>query len=549
MSLLEHNLSTLPADLASRIRNGPDDLVSVSDQARDGTPNLGTRVDGQVRMFHSRYAPLREAKRLVQAVTAPVVVVAGAGLGYHVAELLGQGRRVLVFEPSVTVLRHWLSTCNITESVEKGTLVIVTQTERIVYALTHWHIPMIHGDLEGIALRGRVAADEPTFREFWSSLHSAHEQLRADIGTQARFGLAWMRNLIVNLTRCALDSVPIAVPESLLRGDVVVVAAGPSLDSHLDWIRDHRSGLQVVSTDTALPACLAAGIEPQLVVAIDASPIGVRHFLHSGQHRPLLAAELSVPTALISRAGAVIPLASGNPLHQTLVHRGVPLLSAPIDSGNVTVASVLLAQIHGARSVTLAGADFAYPFRRTYARNTYVERFFDELQTRIKAADSLNLDFLYARSGLRALEGNPHTMTTPVLDHYRSMLVHSVRSGNVPVYALEGSGARLPFERPPAPRSTPFEGPLETEEPISPATVREAFRDLYSSLDRIHGASEIRRAAEGLASDAVVGAARSLLPIAYAIGAREPMNSSDRSLEEARIRLSQRLRSAMDSPR
>lgn len=72
------------------------------EEGRGGAPTL--RI-GDV-YLHSRYQPREEAQRLIDSAeldpVRPVLVI-GAGLGYHVLELLGRGYRVAVVEPDRAV--------------------------------------------------------------------------------------------------------------------------------------------------------------------------------------------------------------------------------------------------------------------------------------------------------------------------------------------------------------------------------------------------------------------------------------------------------------
>jgi hypothetical protein len=73
--------------------------------------------------------------------------------------------------------------------------------------------------------------------------------------------------------------------------------------------------------------------------------------------------------------------------------RAFPVLDT--SGGNVTHAAVSLAEYLGASTVRLYGADFSYPFGKTYARGTYIYPYFDLRQSRIRPLEALFSEFLY----------------------------------------------------------------------------------------------------------------------------------------------------------
>jgi hypothetical protein len=52
----------------------------------------------------------------------------------------------------------------------------------------------------------------------------------------------------------------------------VVVAAGPTLDDALSALRDIADRVVIVACDTAVPALLGAGIDPDIIATIDLNP-------------------------------------------------------------------------------------------------------------------------------------------------------------------------------------------------------------------------------------------------------------------------------------
>jgi hypothetical protein len=542
MSLLERNIPYLPEQLGRLIQSTPEDPQFIVQEARDGTQISGIRVGGVDRLFHSRYAPLREADRIAESVHARVVIVGGAGSGYHVIRLLELGKRVLLFEPAAVVLRHFLSTHAVDRYLQDRRLVLLPDSGDLHELINQWYIPIVHGDLQSIFLPGRVACSPNEFELLSAALSAARESLQADIGTQARFGIVWMRNLLSNLVHCGTRTLEVRSPRPFVAGDVLVVAAGPSLDTQLPWIVKHKNSLSILSTDTALPSLRKQGVTPGLVVSIDASPISTSHFLSDAKESVPLAAEIAVPYSVFARGNPILPLSSANPLVLMMHWLGIPLIRADLSSGNVSIASVRFAATWGARSVTMAGADFAYTRSSTYARHTYVDRYFDLLQMRLSPAQTLQHQFLIERPGLRPADGSGDVYSTPALESYRGKLEALTHTLGIPLYSLPGTAAPLNLDPPPAPVRTRVTdgdpvGVIRKEGIVSALVKLEelvaAVSDIHQFQDAITGGSDVSN----------LLAARAITPIAYALRARGSV-SDERAISQAADLLIKRVRSA-----
>lgn len=87
--------------------------------------------------------------------------------------------------------------------------------------------------------------------------------------TVSKFGQSWSANLIRNLPALAESR---NLHEMRISGvkDAVVVAAGPSLDKNVDKLRKIQRNVFIVAALRSLPVLQAAGVEPDLVVQLDA---------------------------------------------------------------------------------------------------------------------------------------------------------------------------------------------------------------------------------------------------------------------------------------
>ncbi len=155
----------------------------------------------------------------------------------------------------------------------------------------------------------------------------------------------------------------------------IVVAAGPSLDANLSEIRRNRGNAVVIAVDTALRPLLSAGVEPDLVVAVDPSESNANHLVDlPACEFTFLVAEGSLdPEALVHFSGRTF-------FFKVADHHPWPWLrAAGIERGRLRAwGSVLttgfdLALTMGCSPIVFAGADLAFTGGRPYARGTSYE--------------------------------------------------------------------------------------------------------------------------------------------------------------------------------
>ena len=100
---------------------------------------------------------------------------------------------------------------------------------------------------------------------------SANAEARETLGGR------YLVNTLRNLPRILASPDLRAWADSRRGQPAVVCGAGPSLNRNLDDLRPYRDRVVLIAVDTALRPILEAGFEPDLVVALDPSPLNARH--------------------------------------------------------------------------------------------------------------------------------------------------------------------------------------------------------------------------------------------------------------------------------
>jgi hypothetical protein len=326
---------------------------------------------------HSSRAPAAEAERLIAALevgpTQTVAALLGVGLGFVVEALDAQHPTlpVVAVETTFDRLVPFLSRRDWTVRITKGTLGVFSLDTTTNSPGVRRLLERRQGDLLQVA-HPVLGHDRPDLIAATAALERVWLGARANREARLMFEGPYADQTLRNLARipALVDVRELAGRES--RRPAVVVAAGPSLDRQLDDIRTARDRFCLIAVDTALRPLLAAGIDPDYVVAVDPSETNARHLVDvaCGSHARLVA-ELSLPGEVFAAfTGRTIGFRVGlNEPWPWLVQHGVDvgILAA---WGSVLFTTIDFACHLGCNPILLTGADLAYTGDRPYCRGT-----------------------------------------------------------------------------------------------------------------------------------------------------------------------------------
>ncbi len=375
MSTLQRNLDVLTqrdADLAQALAETPSSTRIRFTRSRSGAVTATMTGDRDEVALHSRFDPQREAARLVaNSRSSGFCLVLGLGLGYHVLELLKHQsvQAVLLVEYDVSLLRAFLEQQDLRAVLadSRVRLAVERPAQTIAALIAQHYVPILHGNLSTLMLRGRVECDQHRFSDAGEAASEAAEAAGADLRVQRVFGRQWMRNIAANTVHgmCRTSDLP-------QTRRAIVTAAGPSLDAAVDTIAARAADQLLIATDTSLARLLAAGITPDLVVAIDCQLASYLHVLAARKAAVTLVADAGVHPAVIGCFARTHCVGGGHPMLGYLRSKGLRLAFLDASDGSVTHAAVRLAAQLGAGRVEVYGADFCYPQAAAYTRESYI---------------------------------------------------------------------------------------------------------------------------------------------------------------------------------
>lgn len=394
MSFLETNLAALASrrpELAAALRDLPVGAGAGADggpTALELKPTRSGRPSATLRgsWLHSRYDPAAEAKAFADAsvgASTELALLFGFGLGYATEALLAAGVSVVAVEPELGVLREALAARELGAALSSPLLTILAADAAGSGGGAAELEAAVSAAIDGIEPRSLRLAEHPAYARLYPaeaerlrSLAARYtEKDRINEATLRRFGRRWVRNLAANAALVPL--LPgIAELRDAYRGlPALILAAGPSLDEALPYLRRLGDRALVISVDTALRSALRAGVEPDYTVVVDPQYWNARHLDRCSAPRSALVTEPAVwPAALRGRWRARYLCSSLYPLGRYLEERCGKPKGALGAGGSVSTSAWDFARQLGCSPIYLAGLDLSFPGGHTHARASLFEQ-------------------------------------------------------------------------------------------------------------------------------------------------------------------------------
>lgn len=371
--------------LLTRGKNNPLPDEYKIEPNKDGTINASKSG----RSIHSKYNIQRESQSVLNAnidVESKKNIFAfyGFGIGHHVNYFAKEFAptlqnvpkddvRIIVLVTDVPLFVYVYFNVGMGEIAKYDTMFLYYD-EDIELALRDVEIEKMMG-VSFIML----PSIEREYKNVASSIHTsileAVERKFSDLLTRLHFENLWIKNILKNTA--SFQKYPTASPfYNILKGlDALIVAAGPTLNSHIEAIKQNREGLFIIAADTALGCLSANGIVADIVITMDAGIYNVYDFIYNKLDFNYLFTDIiSQPSVLkINENKSNIVLFSSNE-NANLIEHIEQKLDVQIERFNtsftVATAAIELANFLGISNAVLIGFDNSFPNYERHAKHT-----------------------------------------------------------------------------------------------------------------------------------------------------------------------------------
>ncbi|QSH92213.1 DUF115 domain-containing protein [Treponema medium] len=378
-------------------------LVQAKAKGMERTPTLA--VNGS--FVHSKYNPQEEARRILESEffqTAEVqsrCIFTGLGLGYLASQYIERSpaAEAVIIEADLNIFLCCLAARRLDSFFRHRllSLLIGTQPEEAAsfLASTGWN--------SKILFKASVSAEayKPWYGTFFTLLERNKMKNSINAKTLERFGTLWLKNTVKNLDMLCTAAKIGCFKNAFSDTAAVVLAGGPSLTTHLEQIKKSCKDFLIIAVDTAMRACLRAGITPDFILSFDPQYWNYLHTAGLDTGKSILISEAAVfPAVLRQRYRAVFLSESSVPFARYLESKGEKqngdedcVLAA---GGSVATTAWDFARYIGAKPIIMAGLDLAYPGKQTHFAGSTFEEAAHTRSTRVASAEQANFNSLYS---------------------------------------------------------------------------------------------------------------------------------------------------------
>ena len=376
-------------------------LIQAKAKGMERTPTLA--VNGS--FVHSKYNPQEEARRILVSdffQTAEVqsrCIFAGLGLGYLASQYIERfpAAEAVIVEADSNVFICFLASRRLDSFFRhrRLSLLIGIQPEEAAsfLASTGWN--------NKILFKAPIFAEayRQWYKTFFTLLERNKMKNSINAKTLERFGTLWLKNTVKNLGLLCSTAKVGCFKNAFSDAAAVVLAGGPSLTAHLEIVKKSSKGFIIIAVDTAMRACLRAGVTPDFILSFDPQYWNYLHTAGLDTSKSVLISEAAVfPAVLRQCYRAVFFSNSSVPFARYLEGEGQNgdedyTLAA---GGSVATTAWDFARYIGAKPVIMAGLDLAYPHKQTHFAGSTFEEAVHTRSTRFASAEQANFNSLYS---------------------------------------------------------------------------------------------------------------------------------------------------------
>lgn len=372
------------------------------------------------KLIHSKYDPEREAINLVNNIDEnSFYLVTGIGAGFFIKKLSEKypNSKIVAIENSQDDIDFLEKHFQIISELKMNN-VIITTTENLYNSLLQNYIPSIYPSFKLIEYRSWILENQDIFEKIQNITSEALKNIAQDFSTQAHFGKIWQRNIINNLKQISSDTEIIFPKEKI----AVVVAAGPSLDKKIAWIKENREKIFIFATDTAYKTLQKEQIFSDAVISIDGQNISYHHFLRKINDKTIFIFDLCGNSSCIRKikknGNNIIFTTTGHPLitfAEKTQNTDYNFIFANAGTGTVTISALDFANKVGFNEIIVIGADFSFPNKKPYAKGTYLEDIYMSYNNRTNTIEKNYISLMYRTEIIKDLK----YPTTKILQSYK----------------------------------------------------------------------------------------------------------------------------------
>ena len=379
--------------------------------------------------LHSNYNPQAEAQKTAAAATQDdkeIFVFAGIGLGWlpnAAAKIEGAKEKTFVIlEPDPRRFFAALASLDFSEVFKIPKLFFAVgascqQAASLVQCAGGFEKAKIFSQ------KSQTAGVQEWFDGFFKLAKEQLDKAQVNTNTLEKFGRLWLKNGARNLGQMqslggaaaffgaasfglANDFYQDQEAANFSQETIpsVLLAAGPSLEEILPRLREVKDRAVTIAVDTALRACLNAGVQPDFIVLTDPQYWASLHLAGLSAPESILVAESAAyPSVFRFDCKQIVLMSSLFPLGKYFEAR-LGKKGALASGGSVATSAWDFARAIGSKEIFAAGLDLGYPNGQTHIKGSAFEERAHINSSRLNSAENQSARILFSAKNINGLD-------------------------------------------------------------------------------------------------------------------------------------------------
>lgn len=327
--------------------------------------------------LHSLYNPQREADKIIEECNNKNFDAAffyGFGLGYTLHSFVKKfpNKYLVIVEPSPIRFLLALKYFDWTEIFSHNYLVcLISAPQQNVINLEE---QLGIDNCVFFSLPAHTQHNQQYFAELKELTKRNRNKKEINQNTQKKFAKLWTSNTWKNrFFYSTLNGIQ-ELKDCAKNKKCVILAAGPSLDEVLPYLKIIKKKSILICVDTALKSCLAVGVEPDFIILMDPQYWNSRHILGLKSKSSILITEIAAyPNVFRFDCKKILLTSSNYPLGKYFEQHINPI-DALSPGGSVATTAWDFARYIGCNQIYMVALDLGFPLNKTHGKNCQFEQ-------------------------------------------------------------------------------------------------------------------------------------------------------------------------------
>lgn len=368
--------------------------------------------------LHSAYNPKNDAKKVLDNFNKSIdkkttitnsYIFASLGIGYTPLEFAKTNNEdfLIIVEPNPIYLIASMCILDWTNFFNHEKCAIITNTSADQAVLLIESLCNLN-NAKIVTQNSLTTHEENWYKTFFTLLERNKQKQLINNATLEKFSTLWVKNSTKNI-KAFINASGINIYKNFLNNKIpsVVIAAGPSLQDCIPYLKQIQHQVIFIAVDTALKVLLKNNIEPDFVILIDPQYYAACHLQGLCAPSAVLITESSVyPSVLRFKCRKKVFIESLFPLGKLFEQNILSEKSFGklIAGGSVSTTCFDFAKFIGSKEIYFAGLDLGYPKKLTHIKGSTFEEKSHSNSTKLTSAEKIQCNILFSANNTKSID-------------------------------------------------------------------------------------------------------------------------------------------------